>query len=139
METQLNKWEELFASFLDLIEFKLKKGKDSESKDCYHLIDLTGANLRDIRSEEFYSASEILDRVEIYEEDYIIDDLKHILDNRKIPYDKNDFDYWPNLLKYRDDLPGCDNFFDFIDMMCDHFDDIDINKVYDKYYSDSQE
>lgn len=136
METQLNKWEEIFADFLDMIEFKLIKDKDEEGKDCYHLIDLQGADLGNISEEEYYDADGVIDRMEIYEEDYIINDIAYLLDDNKIEYDKDDFDYWPNLFKYRDKLPDYDYDFELLDMICNHGEDIDIDKVYDKYYSE---
>ena len=136
METQLNKWEVIFADFLDMIEFKLIKDKDEEGKDCYHLIDLQGADLGNISEEEYYSADEIIDRMEIYEEDYIINDIAELLNDNKIKYDEDDFGYWPRLFKYRDKLPDYDYDFELLDMICNHGEDIDIDKVYYRFFSE---
>jgi hypothetical protein len=135
MNIQLNKWEEIFADFLDMIDFSLLKDKDEDGNEGYRLIDLQGANLGDIQSEIYNNAEGVLDRMEIYEDDYIINDIAELLDDNKIQYNKDDFDYWPRLLKYRDKLPDYDYDFELLDMICNHGKDIDINKVYYKYYS----
>ena len=120
----LNRWEELFLDFIDMTEFYLYKEIDDNEEVYYRLEDGQYANLGDIQSDRFYSAASILDRMGIYEYDYIIEDLHECADF-ELKYDK-----WSDLLKYREQMP--DNHFNFelIDMICNHAEDIDIDKVY---------
>ena len=62
-----NTYEKLFDEFLDLTEFRLLKHKDG----TFSLEDQQCANLGDIEDDRFTSASEILDRMDIYIQDYI--------------------------------------------------------------------
>ena len=121
---KLNNWEEMFLDFLEMTEFYLRKKVDEDDVDCYGLEDGQLANLGDIESEFFYSASEILDRMETYEYDYIISDLQECA-NRELTYNQ-----WSDLLEYRYQMPDNQYGFDLIDMICNHPQDIDINKVY---------
>lgn len=66
----MNKWTEVFAAMLDLIEFELVKYEDG-----YGLIDLQGANLGGIEGDRFQTAAEIIDRLDVYIRDYYLDDL----------------------------------------------------------------
>ena len=124
---KLNNWEEMFLDFLEMTEFYLRKKVDEDDVDCYGLEDGQHANLGDIESDFFYSASDILDRMEIYEYDYIIRDLEECAhaDNIKLNYGQ-----WTDLLQYRSLLPDNQYDFELIDMICNHPDEIDINKVY---------
>ena len=120
----LNKWEELFIDFLEMTEFYLRRKVDENDVDCYGLVDGQHANLCDIESEFFHSASEILSRMETYEYDYIICDLQECATQELI------YDQWIDLLKYRHIMPHNQYAFDLIDMICNHPQDININKVY---------
>lgn len=124
---QLNKWEELFLDFLDMTEFYLQRRVDNNEMDCYGLVDGQKANIGDIESDFFYSATDILDRMETYEYDYIIHDLEECAqwENIKLQYTS-----WADLLKYKDKMPNNQGNFAFIDMICNHSQDIDIKKVY---------
>lgn len=123
----LNCWEELFLEFLDMTEFYLRKRIDEKDNECFSLVDGQRADLGDIESEKFYSASEILDRMEIYEDDYIIKDLEECAQSENIELQYN---MWSDLLKYRGLMENNEGDFDLIDMICNHADEIDINKVY---------
>ena len=128
METVvLNKWEKLFLEFLDMTEFFLHKRIDEDNKECYGLQDRQKANLGDIESEFFYSADEILDRMQVYEYDYIIDDLHECACECNLTLE---YDTWDDLLKYRSLMPQNEGDFEFIDMICNHSNDININRVY---------
>jgi len=121
---KLNKWEDMFLDFLEMTEFYLHRKVDENDVYCYGLEDGQHANLGAIESESFYSASEILDRMEIYEYDYIIRDLQECADQQL------EYNYWSDLLQYRLQMPDNQYDFELIDMICNHSEDIDINKVY---------
>lgn len=72
----------LFAEWLDLTEFSLYK-KDG----VYGLIDNQHANLGDIERDRFENASQILDRMGIYVEDYIFTDLEEQADYFDVSFD----------------------------------------------------
>lgn len=72
----------LFAEWLDLTEFSLYK-KDG----VYGLIDNQHANLGDIERDRFENASQILDRMGIYVEDYIFTDLEDQADYFDVSFD----------------------------------------------------
>ena len=70
-----NKWENLFDQFLNTIEFQLVKYPDG-----WGLVDKQGANLGEIESERFDDAATIIDRLDIYTEDYFVDDICETMD-----------------------------------------------------------
>lgn len=61
----------IFREFLDLIEMELVRYEDG-----YGVIDLQGANLGDIEGDRFRNASELIDRLDLYINDYYIVDLE---------------------------------------------------------------
>ena len=88
---QKNKYEKLFDEFLELTEFKLVRHQNDydEYTDEYghwNLIDNQGANLGNIEGDRFKSAAEILDRMDIYIHDYIIEDIQDCLDEAGYDY-----------------------------------------------------
>ena len=115
-----NTYEELFDEFLALTEFRLLKHKDG----TFSLEDRQCANLGDIEDDRFASASEILDRMDIYIQDYIVEALSDILDETGISLEE---DTWEGLLEYRDKIPEADWDFDVLDMIINHPDKIDLN------------
>ncbi len=122
--TELNKWEKLFLDFLEMTEFYPLRRVDENGVDCFGLENGQHANLGDIESDFFYSATDILDRLTVYEYDYIIRDLKDCAD---FELEHNE---WTDLLKYRPQMPNNQYNFDLIEMICNHPQDIDINKVF---------
>lgn len=62
-------YDELFGDMLDFMEFSLIKEEDG-----FALLDYTGVNLGDIEGERFDSAKAIVDRMETYIRDYMLDD-----------------------------------------------------------------
>ena len=60
----------VFAEMLNVMEFELRKDKDG-----YYLKDLQDGNLGDIESDRFHSAATIVDRLDMYIDDYYIRDL----------------------------------------------------------------
>ncbi len=127
MKPLLNKWENLFIEFLDMTEFSLQKRIDTDDVECYGVQDLQCANLAGIEQDFFYSASNVLERMEVYEEDYIVKDILECMEEIGAQCEYNQ---WADLLKYRSKLPYNQLDFDFIDMICHHSQDIDINNVY---------
>lgn len=135
-----NKWEELFEEFLDLIEFKLLK-KTNYDWGMWSLVDLQGANLGNIEEDEFVNATGIIDRLDIYINDYFFDDLEQELDaykvdleEREVPWNadewlalKDDTDFYNKNKGYFDS-----HAFEFnvLDMIVHHTQDIDLENVY---------
>ena len=57
--------------FLRYFDFDYEIVKNEDGEKVIKLIDLQGANLGDIETEEFYSSLEVVDRLNIYYHDYI--------------------------------------------------------------------
>lgn len=62
--------------FLNEFDFDVYKSKDDNGEVTYKLRDTQGANLGDIESESFYDIDSIVDRLDIYYNDYIISDVE---------------------------------------------------------------
>ena len=114
-----NTYERLFDEFLALTEFRLLKHKDG----TFSLEDRQCANLGDIEDDRFASASEILDRMDIYIQDYLIRDIEDALDEKSIEIDCA----WEEYEKYRDVIPDYKFDFDLLDMIINHPDRVDLN------------
>ena len=114
-----NTYEKLFNEFLDLTEFRLLKHKDG----TFSLEDRQCANLGDIEDDRFASASEILDRMDIYIQDYLIRDIEDALDEKSIEIDC----VWGEYGKYRDLIPDYRFDFDLLDMIVNHSNEVDLN------------
>ena len=107
-----NTYEKLFNEFLEHTEFRLLKHKDG----TFSLADRQCANLGDIEDDRFASASEILDRMDIYIQDYLIRDIEDALDEKSIEIDCD----WKEYGKYRDLIPDYRFDFDLLDMIVNH-------------------
>ena len=114
-----NTYEKLFNEFLDLTEFRLLKHKDG----TFSLEDQQCANLGDIEDDRFASASEILDRMDIYIQDYLIRDIEDALDEKSIEIDC----VWKEYGKYGDLIPDYRFDFDLLDMIVNHSNEVDLN------------
>ena len=111
MKTQ-NEYEKLFEDFLDLTEFTLIKHKDG-----WGLYDRQGGNFGNIEGDRFKSAAEILDRMDIYVDDYIREDLENVWVDE---LDKNIDDapsYLCDWLNYRVELREYQYELDLIDQI----------------------
>lgn len=122
---QQNKWEKLFDEWLELTEFSLIK---HTKEGAWSIYDGQGANLGDIESDRFDSAMQILDRMDIYINDYIFEDLEECWDaenNRaEFPYGfPSNAEDW---LKYRDLMPNNQYEMDLCDMIANHFEEINL-------------
>ena len=114
-----NTYEELFDEFLALTEFRLLKHKDG----TFSLEDQQCANLGDIEDDRFASASEILDRMDVYIQDYLVVDIEDALDEESIAIDCD----WEEYGKYRDLIPDYRFDFDLLDMIVNHSNEVDLN------------
>lgn len=114
-----NTYEKLFDEFLSITEFRLLKHKDG----TFSLEDQQCANLGDIEDDRFASASEILDRMDIYIQDYLIEDIEDALDEESIAIDCD----WKEYGKYRDLIPDYRFDFDLLDMIVNHSNEVDLN------------
>ena len=122
---QQNKWEQLFNQFMDLTEFSLIKHKDG-----WGLYDRQGANLGDIESDRFSNAEQIFERMDVYINDYIIEDIKRCLAVKGL-LPEYEYDGWDDMLINAAPLLPENKFeFDLLDMIINHYDEIDLNNVY---------
>ena len=117
---QQNKWEKLFDEFLDLTEFTLIKHQNDWS-----LIDNQGGNIGDIEGDRFTSAGQLLDRMDSYIVDYITTPLEQELFNKGIYVEETELLH--DVLFFRKDLPDNQWDFDVIEMICNHFEEINLN------------
>lgn len=127
-----NKWEKLFDEFLDLTEFRLikHKGNDVEHDPwIWSIVDLQGANLGNIEGDRFSDAQGILDRMDIYINDYFIQDIEDLLEEKgiEITWDDDYQDYIDNSIIL---LPEAFWEFEVLDMICNHYSEIDLNNCY---------
>ena len=114
-----NTYEKLFDEFLSITEFRLLKHKDG----TFSLEDQQCANLGDIEDDRFASASEILDRMDVYIQDYLIEDIEDALDEKSIEIDCD----WKEYGKYRDLIPDYRFDFDLLDMIVNHSNEVNLN------------
>ena len=114
-----NTYEKLFDEFLDLTEFRLLKHKDG----TFSLEDRQHANFGNIEDDRFEAASEVLDRMDVYIQDYLITDIEDALDEESIAIDCD----WKEYGKYRDLIPDYRFDFDLLDMIVNHSNEVDLN------------
>ena len=114
-----NTYEKLFDEFLNITEFRLLKHKDG----TFSLEDQQCANLGDIEDDRFETASEVLDRMDVYIQDYLVVDIEDALDEESIAIDCD----WKEYGKYRDLIPDYRFDFDLLDMIVNHSNEVDLN------------
>jgi hypothetical protein len=142
----MKNYTELFEEFLDLIEFTLIKHKNTvlvlkykdldgndvvdEHNGVWSLWDRQGANLGDIEQDRFDNASQIIDRLDAYIEDYIIRPIEEYLefDGLGLP---DHYVCWDDLFEKRH-LVGRDILWevDVLDMIISHADEINLEECY---------
>lgn len=130
-----NKWEKLFEQWLDLTEFSLIRHKSdydehSDEYGYWSLIDRQGANLGDINQDRFDNAGQILERMDIYIHDYIVEDIENCLDEKGLLPEYEYDGYDDILINAAPLLPENKWEFDVLDMIVNHFDEIDLENVY---------
>lgn len=124
---QQNKWEKLFDEFLDLTEFRLVKYKSYEEEydpAPWGLIDNQRGNIGDIESKRFIDAEEIFLNMSSYIEDYIATPLEQELVKNGL--DAEELYSFDEFLFCRDVLPESKWDFDVLDMICNHFEEINL-------------
>lgn len=115
-----NKYEKLFDVFMSITDFKLAKYADG-----FGVIDLQDADLGDVESDRFQTAADIFDRMEIYINDYFINDIDELLDEKNIEVTWNN-DYESYIKHAKPLLPDYTFDFDVLDMICYHANEIDL-------------
>jgi len=112
-------YTELFDSFLDLTEMSLVKYPDG-----WGLYDRQGGNLGNIQNDRFHNATEILERMDSYIKDYIVEDLEDALENEDAKWED-----WAELVEVAKILahPDYDHDIDILDMICNHASEVDLN------------
>ncbi len=129
---------EVFKEMLDVIEFRLVKCYEG-----YRLEDLQGANLGDIESERFQNASQIVERLDVYINDYYLEDLDDeaeqygLLDSvMALGLKEHSVQAWLDLAeKFKGD-PEVDKFveshkheFDVLDMIANHIEEVKLEDI----------
>lgn len=154
---QQNKYEILFQEWLDLTEFSLVKHKNPElvlhyrdldnnpveeiHEGTWSVYDRQGANLGNINEDRFDNAGQIIDRMDIYINDYIYRDLEEELDAYEVDLEDNELPWganeWLALANNKEFYEKNKDYFDnhqwefnVLDMMANHFDEIDLENVY---------
>ena len=121
MAKSQNKWEKLFDSFLDLTEFSLIKYEDG-----FGLEDHQGANLGDIEDDRFETAEQIFERMSVYIDDYIDEDLCNVWVD-ELGFSCDDIpDTLESWLDYKEELKEYQYEIDLIDMICNHYNEINL-------------
>ena len=123
-----NKYEELFDEFLSVTDFQLIKYSDG-----FGLSDLQGANLGNIESDRFETAEEIIDRMNIYVLDYLLNDIDNLLDEKDIEVTWGET-YEEYLENAKDLLPEYPWDFKILDMICYHTSEINLENC--KHWED---
>ena len=129
---QQNKWEGLFDQFLNLTEFSLVRhqygyNETTGSYGIWSVVDEQGANLGNIEGDRFNSASEIIDRMNIYIRDYIIESTEEVLEE-EFDVKVNSYSDWSELLELAQQYMSDDyaESVDMLDMICNYGDDIEL-------------
>lgn len=66
---------------LDLMEFEVLVGEDEDGNQCLKLYDLQGANLGGIESDTFEDFDQLIGRMDVYFDDYIVRPLEEEFEN----------------------------------------------------------
>ena len=116
----------IFKEMIETMDFSLDKYDDG-----YGLIDQTGANFGDIQSDRFKTAAEIIERLEIYLNDYYYNDLcEQANEYFGIESFPNTYEDW---LKFMDTYLSFkkDHMYEYevMDMIVNHIDEVNLNEV----------
>ena len=115
----MSKYEELFNEVLDIIDFELIKYKNG-----WGLIDKQLADLGDIESERFDNVVKLVDRLEMYIEDYFVEEIRIEVEELAEMTWKEIIDTAPNELNQQQSEAYKFNLL-VLDMICNHKDEID--------------
>ena len=118
--TEQNRWEGLFDEFLDVIEFRLVRYPTG-----WGVVDCQGANLGDIERDRFENAKSLIDRLDVYIQDYFIADIAE-------DAECDSYNGWEELLTFartnmaeEDQERYCFEL-DVLEMLCRHPDEINL-------------
>ncbi len=81
-----------------------------------------------MEGEQYSNALEIAEKLSYLEEDYIFSNLRECIETGNIHF-TSDFTQPQLVLKFRKILPSKAWYFDIIDMLYNHLDDINLNKL----------
>jgi len=115
-------FETLFEDFLNTIKFQLVKHSDGRGVE-----DHQGANLGDIEQDRFANAAAIIDRLDIYIQDYFVSALEEGLGDEQ-------YDDWPLLLEATNKKLSSDDLNQYrfelkiLDMICNHPGEINLER-----------
>lgn len=134
----MNKYTKLFADFLHTMDFGLCKKPNG-----YALIDYQGAYWGGIAEDRFDSAESIVDRLDIYIDDYFLDDLEEEAPNYGISdetiVDILGFADWFAWFTENKDKAEYQKFinthgfeFEVADLVVNHLDEVCLDDVVDK-------
>lgn len=129
---QKNKYEKLFDELLDLTEFRLVRHQNdyneyTDEHGHWSLIDCQGANLGDIEGDRFDNAMQILNRMDIYINDYLIECIEDILED-EFDVDISNNANWSDLLELANKYLRYDYDWsvDVLDMIINHPEEINL-------------
>lgn len=115
----MSKYEELFNEVLDIIDFELIKYKNG-----WVLTDKQLADLGDIESERFDNVVKLVDRLEMYIEDYFVEEIRIEVEELAEMTWKEIIDTAPNELNQQQSEAYKFNLL-VLDMICNHKDEIE--------------
>lgn len=71
---------DLFKELMELYEFRVYKATNENGDEILKVEDLQRGNIGNIESDEFNDCCDILERMECYHDDYIVESLANCLD-----------------------------------------------------------
>lgn len=125
-------YNKIFRDWLDLTEFELVKHGNR-----YGLRDLQGGNLGDIESERFTEARCILDGMDPYIEDYLVEPIYCCVCPDNEAYPDGDWDRFVDIARQyarEFDIHDSDYDIEMLDMICNHFEEVNIDEVYERWF-----
>ena len=128
-------YNKIFNDWLELTEFELVKYRDR-----FGLIDLQKANLGDIESDRFDDAMSMLDRMDVYINDYLVKDIyEELFCEGGSPYPDGNWDSFVDEARNRawcDEFENhnCDYAIEMLDMICNHPEEVSLSEVYERWY-----
>ena len=121
-------YAKICAMLLSDMDFKLIKQPEVEGIQYYSLEDLQGANLGQIEKDRFNNTTAMLDRLDIYYNNYILDDLNEIYDLPDV-YSKS----FEELLEECKNNPHIPSYYiDWLELITHQAFNVNINDVYEE-------
>lgn len=121
-------YAKICAMLLSDMDFKLIKQPEVEGIQYYSLEDLQGANLGKIEKDRFDNTAAMLDRLDIYYNDYILDDLNEIYGLPDV-YSKS----FEELLEECKNNPHIPSYYiDWLELITQESFNVNINDVYEE-------